>query len=548
MNAATQIRSGSKNHSLNRPLAHSSRVSTTAGITHYPCLGDRLAQQPMVLVHGWGSDSQIWGSMPEQLRQWADVITLDLPGFGCSAALDDYSEASVLSWMHQVLTSELGQSNQCTLLGLSLGGMLCHAFALAYPELVAGLITISSNGQFVASKTYLPAMPESDFAGFLQSWRADSELCLKRFAGLQAQGDQHQRQLIRQLRAMDCEINLAAGEALLNLLGALRCENHDLSVPTLAIFGEHDALVPVDAARCTSKGLRETLVIEKAGHLPHLSAEPQVLQAIQTFLDTQRYSLDKPKVADSFGRAAQQYDGAATLQHRIGEQLLASISTARQVPTRIMDLGCGTGYHSIQLHHRYPEADVLGVDISPGMLAYAQNKYPQGGLSWLCGDAENLALDSGSQDLVFSNFALQWCDRLETLAAELNRVLAPAGQLVFAVPGPSTLVELREAWAEVDDAVHVNRFASLQQWQQALDGAGFSQIELKTMLVTEEHESVRELFLALKNMGAHNNNAGKVTHMTGKQQLKALYNAYEIYKLPNGQLPATWEIIFGVAF
>ena len=68
------------------------------------------------------------------------------------------------------------------------------------------------------------------------------------------------------------------------------------------------------------------------------------------------------------------------------------------------------------------------------------------------------------------------------------------------------------------------------------------------MLVTEEHESVRELFLALKNMGAHNNNAGKVTHMTGKQQLKALYNAYEIYKLPNGQLPATWEIIFGVAF
>ena len=78
----------------------------------------------MVLVHGWGSDSQIWGSMPEQLRQWADVVTLDLPGFGGSAALDDYSEASVLSWMQQVLISELGQSNQCTLLGLSLGGML----------------------------------------------------------------------------------------------------------------------------------------------------------------------------------------------------------------------------------------------------------------------------------------------------------------------------------------------------------------------------------------------------------------------------------------
>jgi hypothetical protein len=35
--------------------------------------------------------------------------------------------------------------------------------------------------------------------------------------------------------------------------------------------------------------------------------------------------------------------------------------------------------------------------------------------------------------------------------------------------------------------------------------------------------------------------------MTGKQQLKALYNAYQQYLLPNGNLPATWEIISGSA-
>jgi hypothetical protein len=34
--------------------------------------------------------------------------------------------------------------------------------------------------------------------------------------------------------------------------------------------------------------------------------------------------------------------------------------------------------------------------------------------------------------------------------------------------------------------------------------------------------------------------------MTGKQRLKALYNAYEQYRLPNGEIPATWEIISGV--
>jgi hypothetical protein len=33
--------------------------------------------------------------------------------------------------------------------------------------------------------------------------------------------------------------------------------------------------------------------------------------------------------------------------------------------------------------------------------------------------------------------------------------------------------------------------------------------------------------------------------MTGKQQLKALYNAYESWRLASGELPASWEIISG---
>ena len=106
-------------------------------------------------------------------------------------------------------------------------------------------------------------------------------------------------------------------------------------------------------------------------------------------------------------------------------------------------------------------------------------------------------------------------------------------------------MELRAAWAEVDDGVHVNRFASLQQWQTAFTEAGFNTVNLQSSAVTEQHQSVRELLLELKNVGAHNNNAGKANHLTGKRQLKALYNAYEQFRLPDGTLPATWEIISG---
>ncbi|MDB2547468.1 alpha/beta fold hydrolase, partial [Porticoccaceae bacterium] len=118
------------------------------GKTFYPCSGHRLQPQPLVLIHGWGADSQIWGDLPQQLSEWADVITLDLPGFGASEALQHYSADSMLQWMHRALP------DQSLLLGLSLGGMLCHRYAATYPQRVSGLILLSSNRQFVADAGY----------------------------------------------------------------------------------------------------------------------------------------------------------------------------------------------------------------------------------------------------------------------------------------------------------------------------------------------------------------------------------------------------------
>lgn len=491
-------------------------------------------QHPIVMLHGWGTDSQIWGSFAQSLQSYGEVCTLNLPGFGDAPPLDDYSQASLVSWMADSLPSH------CYLIGLSLGGMLCRAFAAQHPKRILGLITISSNLQFVASEQYPHAMTVHSFNSFIASWTEDSQTCLKHFAGLQSQGDLQQRQLIRTLRRIESAIDAVAGKALLVLLGQLdnRSSMAQIQCPSLAIFGQVDALVPVAAA----EQIANSVIISGAGHLPHLTASDDVLEKISTFFDHQLYRLDKQKVAESFGRAAEYYDVVAQLQHRIGEQLLDSIALADS-PENIVDLGCGTGYHSVQLQARFVGAQVTGVDISPGMLAYAQARYPV--CRWLCSDAENLQLASGSQDLIFSNFALQWCDDLPRLAAELYRVLATTGHLYMVVPGPQTLLELRAAWAEVDDGVHVNRFASLPQWQTAFIEAGFKTVNLQSSVEIEHHQSVRELLLELKNIGAHNNNAGKANHLTGKRQLKALYNAYEQFRLPDGTLRATWEIISG---
>jgi len=516
----------------------SATINPQSGLAAYPCSGVRLYSQPIVLLHGWGIDSQIWQSLPEQLSDFADVLTVDLPGFAQSPSLNHYSQEAVINWLAEILPE------RCYLLGLSLGGMLSCAFAAEYPQRVEGLITISSNLNFVASDSYSAAMPIEQYQGFAAAWEENNSDCLKRFCGLQTQGDSQQRQLIRQLRSMNSELHAESGAALLKLLGEIDNQSSiaELNCPTLAIFGRQDALVPV---ACTDQFSQlnpriEVAVVENAGHLPHLSSGEKTLDLISTFLQRQNYKLDKVKVAESFGRAAQRYDSAAILQHSVGEKLIADIKPDDSIKA-VIDLGCGTGYHCPQLQENYPSAEVTGVDISPAMLAYAATQYPQS--NWLCADAEELPFEDSSQSLIFSNFALQWCENLDQLADQLYRVLKPQGQLCFAVPGPETLKELRSAWQQVDGRVHVNRFNSLLDWQSALQRAGFNQVELQSETITQQHQSVRELLMELKDVGAHNNNAGKQNSMTGKQQLKALYAAYEGYRQADGSFPATWEII-----
>lgn len=513
-----------------------------SGLTTYPCQTQSGLDAPIVLIHGWGADSQVWGSLPEMLTEYSDIMTLDLPGFGLSPPLAEYSETVLLDWLARVLPE------RCYLVGLSLGGMLATTFAAIYPARVAGLVTVSSNLSFVQREGWDRAMPQSVFEQFFQSWHDDAESCLKRFMGLQSQGDVQERQLIRQLRGFQSGYETSAWGGILSLLATL--DNREpvtrLQCPVLAILGDKDTLVPASVARDIEQ-LNDQIslkVVAKASHLPHLSCPQELGSILGGFFDDCRYHLDKAKVAESFGRAAKRYDSAAKLQHRIGEQLIQLIPE-KEIQSGILDLGCGTGYHSCQLKARFPEARVLGVDISPGMLGYAATRFPEG--EWLCSDAEDLTLPDASQNIVFSNFALQWCTNLDRVSGEIYRVLALGGELYFAVPGPRTLTELRSAWSTVDDHVHVNRFFSVDDWTESLLRAGFEGVDVSHEQHVEAHESVRELLLELKAVGAHNINGGKQAAMTGKERLQKLYRAYEVFRLPNGSFPASWEIIVGRA-
>jgi ubiquinone/menaquinone biosynthesis C-methylase UbiE len=99
-------------------------------------------------------------------------------------------------------------------------------------------------------------------------------------------------------------------------------------------------------------------------------------------------------------------------------------------PPRVLDVGTGTGVAALALADWFPAADVVGVDLSPAMLAEAERK--DGRARFEVADASRLPFADGSFDLVVLMNAVPFFD-------ELARVTAPGGTIAFSFSrGPET--------------------------------------------------------------------------------------------------------------
>lgn len=115
---------------------------------------------------------------------------------------------------------------------------------------------------------------------------------------------------------------------------------------------------------------------------------------------------------------------------------------------RMVDLGCGDGRLTAELHRRIGAASTVGIDSSTSMLAEA-GRHAGGGVSFRSGDIA--ASDFGSPDVVFSNAALQWVADHDVVLRQWVTALAPGGQLAVQMPANSdhpSHVVARELGAE----------------------------------------------------------------------------------------------------
>jgi SAM-dependent methyltransferase len=214
-----------------------------------------------------------------------------------------------------------------------------------------------------------------------------------------------------------------------------------------------------------------------------------------------------PAAFDAFEEAgwttkeAAAYDAlAGRVTARVADPLLDAVRAGSG--TRLLDVATGPGYVAVRAAER--GAEVVGVDFSETMLAFARSRAP--GVEFVHGDATALPLEDSSFDAVIAAFLLLHVGRPERAVAEAARVLRSGGRAAFSVwaePSRSRWIGVVfEAFAtaggelppDVPAGPHPFRFADPPEFTRLLEDAGLREVSVDTVEFTLSLTSADELW------------------------------------------------------
>jgi pyruvate dehydrogenase E2 component (dihydrolipoamide acetyltransferase) len=236
---------------------------------------------PVLLLHGYGGDINIWVFNQETLAEVGrTVYALDLPGHGQSSK--DVGEGNLGSFVDAVagFMDEMG-IEKAHLVGHSMGGAVAGSFALAHPDRVASLVLIASAG-----------LGEEINAEYIEGFiAANRRREMKNTLGLLfANPALVTRDLVndvlrfKRMDGVDEALRATADKVFPEGKQADVPDLSGLDTPILAIWGQVDQICPVSHSENLPDGARVE-ILEDTGHMPQMEAAGQVNRLIGEFLD-----------------------------------------------------------------------------------------------------------------------------------------------------------------------------------------------------------------------------------------------------------------------
>ena len=243
----------------------------------------------LILLHGFGASLQTWDAWSDILSARFRVIRFDLPGFGLTGPdpFGDYSDARAMRIL-LALMDHLGIA-RATLIGNSMGGRIAWLFAARRPERVDKLVLISPDGFASPGLAYGKTQAIPPIVRLLPYVLPRA---LLRSSLATAYADPSRLTAATVTRYRDLMLAPGTRAAIVARTGQTRLDDpvpllRRIQAPTLLLWGERDAMIPISNAQDYLRALphAQLATLPTLGHVP-FEEQPRVsIEPVLTFLD-----------------------------------------------------------------------------------------------------------------------------------------------------------------------------------------------------------------------------------------------------------------------
>lgn len=262
---------------------------------------------------------------------------------------------------------------------------------------------------------------------------------------------------------------------------------------------------------------------------------------------------DAGRVAAAFHQKAVEYDQHVLVQKRVVENLAGSIAEhLSRVPENVLDVGTGTGALLEQLHARYPEARLTGVDIALNMCLRTQKKLGSA-CTVVNGVAENLPFRTGVFDLAVSSSVLQWVGDLSAALNELCRVVRPGGDICLSFFCHGTLSELQHCFRDAINRYNpensqktsrLHGFRTVEDVKAIVEGMDIERFVVTVETEVDWYDDLHSLLRSIKNIGAGTVSGGSGSGLGWRGVLNETSRLYGERYGEGGRIPATYKVLY----
>ncbi len=242
--------------------------------------------EPLLMIHGWGVNSEIWTSLVDELKLFVKVYVVDLPGMGGSKLISPYTLDNIAKDIKANMPIK-----KCNILGWSLGGQVAMYLAIKMPEFVEKLILMSTTPCFVEKIDWPYGVNKQIFLNFEKGAKKNLNDTLMKFFLIQTRGINDSKKMMRFLKKEFIELrdeNKSGMESALNVLKEtnLRNEVKKIDKHTLIITGDKDRLTSTKASVWLNEIIKRSTLkeIKGANHIPFLSHKEIMTASVKKFL------------------------------------------------------------------------------------------------------------------------------------------------------------------------------------------------------------------------------------------------------------------------